>query len=131
MLENLSRQVQQCLRLAEDCARKAALQSDPKLRQDFQDMEARWLKLARSYELTERLTAFSRTGGIFYSIHVRRKTGEWGTEVQIRLGKLPKPGDEVVTILCSETVKARVLAIATNPSKAKGEHFVEVHAKEI
>jgi hypothetical protein len=38
----------------------AAAQSDPKLRQDFSDMEARWLKLARSYELTQRLADFTK-----------------------------------------------------------------------
>jgi len=37
----------------------AAVESDPKLRQDYLDMEERWLKLVRSYELAERLEAFS------------------------------------------------------------------------
>jgi hypothetical protein len=60
MLENLSDQVRECLRLAEDSARKAASQRDPKLRQDFLDMEARWLLLARSFELSQRLNAFSQ-----------------------------------------------------------------------
>jgi hypothetical protein len=31
----------------------------PKLKADFLDMERRWLFLARSYELTERVSAFS------------------------------------------------------------------------
>jgi hypothetical protein len=61
MLVSLSDQVRECLRHAEDCARQAASHSDPKLRQDFLDMEARWLKLARSYELTERLADFSKS----------------------------------------------------------------------
>jgi hypothetical protein len=60
MLENLSDQVRNCLLRAEECARRAASQSDPALREDFLAMEARWLKLARSYELTERLIAFSK-----------------------------------------------------------------------
>jgi hypothetical protein len=60
MLENLSDQVRECLRHAEACARQAASQSDPRLRQDFLDMEASWLRLARSYELTERLTDYSK-----------------------------------------------------------------------
>ena len=58
------RQVLQCLnqRLlahAEECARKAAAQTDPRLKQDFLDMEKRWLSLAKSFELSERLDDFS------------------------------------------------------------------------
>ena len=44
---------------AEDCARQAAGQNCPRLKADFLDMERRWLFLARSYELTERVSAFS------------------------------------------------------------------------
>jgi hypothetical protein len=61
MLVSLSDQVRECLGHAEDCARQAASQSDPRLRQDFLEMEARWLKLARIYELTEQLTDFSKS----------------------------------------------------------------------
>jgi hypothetical protein len=43
------------LRHAEDCARKAAAQTDPNLKENFLDIERRWLFLARSYEFTERL----------------------------------------------------------------------------
>jgi hypothetical protein len=46
---NLSEQIRECLRHAADCAQKAAAQSDPQLKQDFLDMERRWLFLARSY----------------------------------------------------------------------------------
>jgi len=59
MLENLSEEIRECHRHAEDCARKAAAQSCPKLKQDFLDLEQRWLYLVRSYEFTERLTDFS------------------------------------------------------------------------
>jgi hypothetical protein len=59
MLNNLSEQIRECLRHAEDCARKAAAQTGPKLKEDFLDMERRWLFLARSYEVTEQLTDFS------------------------------------------------------------------------
>ena len=59
MLRNLSEEICECYRHAEDCARKAAGQSCQKLRQDFLDLEQRWLSLARSYEFTERLTDFS------------------------------------------------------------------------
>jgi hypothetical protein len=59
MLNNLSAQIRECLQHAEDCARRAARQNCPKLQADFLDMERRWLFLARSYELTERVSAFS------------------------------------------------------------------------
>ena len=55
MLKNLSEEIRECYRHAEDCARKATTQLDPKLKQDFLDLERRWLFLARSYEFTQRL----------------------------------------------------------------------------
>ncbi|MGB6538556.1 MAG: hypothetical protein WBF58_21650 [Xanthobacteraceae bacterium] len=58
MLQNLSAAVRECLEHAEDCARQAKVQGDPTLRQDFIDLEGRWLKLARSYEFTDRLESF-------------------------------------------------------------------------
>jgi hypothetical protein len=59
VLNNLSEQIRECLQHAEDCARKAATQPDPNLKEDFLTMERRWLFLARSYEFTERLDDFS------------------------------------------------------------------------
>jgi hypothetical protein len=59
MLNNLSEQIRECLRHAEDCARQAAAQTCPKLKEDFLDMERRWMFLARSYEFTEQVTDFS------------------------------------------------------------------------
>jgi len=59
MLNNLSNQIRECLQHAEDCARKAAEQTDPKLKEDFLNMERRWLVLAQSYGFTERLGDFS------------------------------------------------------------------------
>ena len=59
MLEKLSEQIRDCLEHAQDCAEKAAVQTDPTIKQDFLDLEQRWLFLARSYELTERLSGFS------------------------------------------------------------------------
>jgi hypothetical protein len=59
MLESLSEQIRDCYEHAEECARKAAAQSNPRLKQDFLDMERRWLALAKSYELSRRLTDFS------------------------------------------------------------------------
>jgi len=59
MLNNLSDQIRDCYAHAEQCARKAAAQTDPRLKQDFLDMEKRWLSLAKSFELSERLDDFS------------------------------------------------------------------------
>ena len=59
MLNDLSEQIRQCLAHAEDCAQRAAVQTDPQLKQDFLDTERRWLFLARSYEFTDALTDFS------------------------------------------------------------------------
>jgi hypothetical protein len=59
MLKNLTEEIRECYRHAGDCARQAAAQNDPTLKQDFLDTEQRWLFLARSYEFTDRLTDFS------------------------------------------------------------------------
>jgi hypothetical protein len=61
VLKNLSEQIRECLQHAEDCARKAATQPDGSLlRQDFLEMERRWLLLARSIELGERIDDFAK-----------------------------------------------------------------------
>jgi hypothetical protein len=60
MLANISEQIRDCLDHAEECARQAAAQTCPKLRQDFLDMERRWLSLARSYEFSERINDFAK-----------------------------------------------------------------------
>jgi hypothetical protein len=44
----------ECRFHAEHCEDKARLQSDPQLRQDFLEMQQRWLSLARSYEFLDR-----------------------------------------------------------------------------
>jgi ribosomal 50S subunit-recycling heat shock protein len=65
-----------------------------------------------------------------YSIRIRRKTGIWQTEPAIRRGSPPKLDDEIEVNLRGETVKARVNAITTNPSKAKGDPALEVHTDD-
>src|SRR5215470_10904598 len=60
MLNNLSDQIRECLEHAEDCARRAAEQPDgSRLKQDFLNLEKRWLDLSRSFQLGERLTDFT------------------------------------------------------------------------
>jgi hypothetical protein len=58
---HLSDDIRECYQLASDCARRAKAEADPQLRQDFLDMERRWLFLARSYEFTRRLGRFARS----------------------------------------------------------------------
>jgi hypothetical protein len=48
MLNKLSDQIRGCYRHAEYCARKAAAQTDPSLKQDLLQTARRWLRLARS-----------------------------------------------------------------------------------
>jgi hypothetical protein len=55
----LSDEVRECLRRAEECAQQAASQTDPQLRQDYLIIAACWLKL--SYELLQRLANFSKS----------------------------------------------------------------------
>jgi hypothetical protein len=62
-----------------------------------------------------------------YSIRIRGRTGIWQTEPAIRRGNPPKLHDEIEVNLRGDTVKARVNAITTNPSKAKGDPDLEVH----
>jgi hypothetical protein len=56
VLNNLSDEVRTCLQHAEYCALQAAAQTDPKAKQDFLDLEQRWLSLARSFEFSELVT---------------------------------------------------------------------------
>jgi len=59
VLNNLSEEIRECYRHADDCALKAIAHTDAQLKQDFLDLEQRWLFLARSYEFSERLTNLS------------------------------------------------------------------------
>src|SRR5262249_8630664 len=59
MLNNSSEQIREGLQHAEDRGRKAAAQTDQKLKQDLLDKEQSWLMLAQSYDFTRRLSDFS------------------------------------------------------------------------
>ena len=59
MANTASEQIRECLALVDECARKAAAQTDPTLKQDFLDVGCRWLALARSYHTTEHLPDFA------------------------------------------------------------------------
>lgn len=60
-LNNPRKQVRACLQHAEHCAREAAeLPNSSSFRQDFIQLEKRWLELAGSIEFGERLDTFSK-----------------------------------------------------------------------
>ena len=50
MLKGASEEIRNCYKHAEACARQAAEESDPKLREDLLGLKAAWLKLARLRE---------------------------------------------------------------------------------
>lgn len=55
MLNKLSQDIAECYLHAGDCAQKAKSERNARLRQDFLEMQGRWLFLAHSYELAEQL----------------------------------------------------------------------------
>ena len=61
MLNNPSEQIRECLQCAEDCARKATeLPNSSPFRQEFLQLEKRWLELAGSIEFGEQLDSFTK-----------------------------------------------------------------------
>ena len=61
VLDNVSKQIRECLEHAEECAQKAAeLPNGSPFRQDFLQLEKRWLELARSIEFGEQLGSFTK-----------------------------------------------------------------------
>jgi hypothetical protein len=49
MLSYLSEEIRKCRLKANDCALKAAAQTDPKLKKHLLNLEEHWLFMARSY----------------------------------------------------------------------------------
>lgn len=61
VLDNVNKQIRECLEHAEECAQKAAeLPNGSSFRQDFLQLERRWLELARSIEFGEQLGSFAK-----------------------------------------------------------------------
>jgi hypothetical protein len=58
MLQNVSERVRQCYRHAEEARRRAEACDSPAMRADYLDLERRWLHLAQSHELCDRITDF-------------------------------------------------------------------------
>ena len=55
MLKNLRDEMRLCLQRAEDCAQKAAAESDSQIKADFLDTKRRWTALAGNYEFANQL----------------------------------------------------------------------------
>ena len=60
MLQNLSQEIRDCLRHAEECKRLSRTALSQDAIREYLQMEQRWLTLASSYEFTERLSAFTK-----------------------------------------------------------------------
>jgi hypothetical protein len=60
LLKNLRENIRECYRHADERRRRANEERNLIFRQDFLDCERRWLLLARGYEQTERVEAFSQ-----------------------------------------------------------------------
>jgi PAS domain S-box-containing protein len=58
MLQSLSKQIQLCYERAAEAKQRAEVTSDLKVKTEFLNTEKRWLLLARSYQLSERLKDF-------------------------------------------------------------------------
>jgi hypothetical protein len=58
MLQKLNEEVQECYRHADECRQRAEKAFIEKSRQEFLDMERRWLSLAHSYEFAEQLSNY-------------------------------------------------------------------------
>ncbi|HKA78395.1 MAG TPA: hypothetical protein VKD43_00125 [Xanthobacteraceae bacterium] len=58
MLQRLGDHIQNCLRRAENAERRAKQEADPALRDEYLEMAARWMQLARSYEFSASLECF-------------------------------------------------------------------------
>lgn len=66
MVQNLSREIAQCYQQADDCRVRAERANDPQQRQLLLDTERRWLHLARSHEMRQRVTAFAQDGATLH-----------------------------------------------------------------
>jgi hypothetical protein len=60
MVLNVTADIAECYRHAAECQRFANEAHDPAARNDFLDMQRRWLAFANSYEFSRRLSDFTR-----------------------------------------------------------------------
>ena len=77
MLQNPSEQVRECLRHADDCAKRAKREPNADLRSELLETENYWLKQACMYQLLEHLV---------FTTHNNQK----GAELSRRLARLDR-----------------------------------------
>ena len=58
MLQRTQEDVAYCYQRAEESRRMGARETDPMRRQEYADMETRWIKLAISYQFAEQLNTY-------------------------------------------------------------------------
>jgi hypothetical protein len=137
MLKQLGEQIRDCYRHAEDCAQKAAAQTEPELKRDFLNLERGWLLLAQSCEFSRRLNGSSAKAKpptappqeVYYALHICRKDGEEQTEYK-RRGELPKLEEIISVTLSDELINVRVLNVITAPAKERAGFAHYVYAVE-
>ncbi len=59
MLQSLTKEIAACYQKAGDCRARAERSQDPAQRKHYRDAERRWLLLAKSHEMQQRLTHFT------------------------------------------------------------------------
>jgi hypothetical protein len=64
MLQNLSEEIRECLRRAEECKQLSKSALTPSATKEYLEMEQRWLALARSYEFAACARSFPRGGPV-------------------------------------------------------------------
>ena len=75
MLQKLNEEVQECYRHADECRQRAEKAFIEKSRQEFLDMERRWLSLAHSYEFADSCRITSSPSAIEIESGLRNRYG--------------------------------------------------------
>ena len=72
MLQRLSSEIRECYRHAAEARQKAEATTHLPTKAEYEDVERRWLSLARSYEFSEQLARF--TNGVKRNIRKQQGT---------------------------------------------------------
>ena len=94
-----SEQVSECVRHAEECARQAKAQTNPKFQQDFLDLERRWLRLARSYKRS--------SGSSSHQQGWRNTGGSWQSRIAKSVVMFIEPTRDSIQTLVDEQLPIR------------------------
>lgn len=110
MLLKLAEKVADCHRRARDARQRADAATDPVLKQDYLNLERRWMMLAESYQFTERVSDFQ---------HEVRK--------RIAVFRPPTPPDPALPRVmcpgCGKRMKLTQIEPAMEPNRADTNTF--------